>query len=414
LAQETKRETDAILWRTGSHPLVVDCPRVLLDELHRSAVDGFHRIARGGIEVGGVLFGRHQDNLVRILAWRPILCEYAKGPSFILSESDHAGLAQLLEAADQDPQLQVLEPVGWFVSHTRKGVELVDSDLDVYNLHFPEPWQVTLVVRPDKLGISTAGFFFREPDGSLRRKASYQEFTLESAIVPRSKRGEGRTERAAETAGHEFSDELAATAVDHSIHDDPVPRQREEDLAPPPSRRWPGWVAAILMMLFVVAAVTFPIFRNSLNGLHEPIKLRLEDLNGQLRVDWNRNARALVEGEKAEVQIVDGGTVQLALDQALMRSGSLNYARRSEDVTVRFIVYRKNKPPVEELARFVGPPVPARASKALLEAEKQRDALLQEAGQLREEMREEGKRTRQLEQAVKKLESKMQRQSRRK
>src|SRR5260370_7363567 len=93
-----------------------------------------------------------------------------------------------------------------------------------------------------------------------------------------------------------------------------------------------------------------------------------------------------------------------------MRSGSLNYARRSEDVTVRFIVYRKNKPPVEELARFVGPPVPARASKALLEAEKQRDALLQEAGQLREAMPDEGKRPRHLHQALTQLHSQIHRQ----
>src|SRR5262245_21669753 len=114
----SRDDLDALLWTVANHAVTVECPWVLLEEINGIVQDGFRKLSRGGVEVGGILFGRHTGNTVRIMAWRPIECEHSRGPAFLLSNNDEHGLTQQLEAATRDPHLQVLEPVGCFVSHT--------------------------------------------------------------------------------------------------------------------------------------------------------------------------------------------------------------------------------------------------------------------------------------------------------
>ena len=58
-----------------------------------------------------------------------------------------------------DPQLEGLLCLGWFLSHTRTEIALSESDLEIFSTYFPDPWQVTLVVRPGRGGSMRAGFF---------------------------------------------------------------------------------------------------------------------------------------------------------------------------------------------------------------------------------------------------------------
>jgi proteasome lid subunit RPN8/RPN11 len=151
-------------------------------------VDGFYKLARGGLEVGGVLFGQRSGDSVRILASRPIACEHASGPSFVLSENDEAGLRTLLESATSDPELKGLVPAGWYHSHTRSEISLSERDLEIYARYFPEPWQVSLVLRPEKMRPARARFFLRERGGSVTPDSSHGEFLL--APLPKQRRAE--------------------------------------------------------------------------------------------------------------------------------------------------------------------------------------------------------------------------------
>jgi proteasome lid subunit RPN8/RPN11 len=54
--------------------------------------------------------------------------------------------------------------VGWYHTHPQMGVFLSHYDTWLHSHFFPEPWQVALVVEPFS---SVAGFFIRQPDGSL-------------------------------------------------------------------------------------------------------------------------------------------------------------------------------------------------------------------------------------------------------
>ena len=165
-------------WSVPGHAVRIEyCPAVL-EEIRTEAVGGYHRAPHGGVETGGILFGAHLKYAVRITAGRAIACEFAKGPSFVLSERDEAALADTLKKWCGDPELARLEPVGWYRAHNRSEILLSETDLNFFNRFFPRDWQVGLIVRPATLGPTRAGFFFREPGGSIRTESSYSEFVL--------------------------------------------------------------------------------------------------------------------------------------------------------------------------------------------------------------------------------------------
>src|SRR6202163_2252378 len=117
-------------WSAPEVPVAIEYPLEVMDEIRAAATDGLQKLARGGLEVAGVLFGVQREAGIRILTWRPIGCEYALGPTLQLSERDRADLTRLLETAEADPDLQGLKAVGWFLSHTRSGILLSPSDME--------------------------------------------------------------------------------------------------------------------------------------------------------------------------------------------------------------------------------------------------------------------------------------------
>ena len=167
-------------WTADGLPLAVEYSKAVMQGIRAAVMDGFYKIPHGGIEVGGVLYGRTDENVVRIEAFRPLVCEYASGPSFSLSERDRAALVRMLDPAG-DEELRGMVPVGWYHSHTRSELHLSEEDLDIHREFFPNRWQVCLILRPERTKPVRAGFFVREPDGGLKAESSCQEFRLEAA-----------------------------------------------------------------------------------------------------------------------------------------------------------------------------------------------------------------------------------------
>lgn len=142
-----------------------------------AVVDGFYAVPRGGIEIGGVLYGKASRGNLLICDYRKIETEYLTGPSFRLSDNDQAGVwALLTETRFKDPAIR---PVGLYVSHTRRGIDVRDTDLEIYNRFFPEAEDVILVLKPDSKGKVRAGYFFRGADGSVKADASVSEFPVD-------------------------------------------------------------------------------------------------------------------------------------------------------------------------------------------------------------------------------------------
>src|SRR5437016_10329012 len=85
-------------WRVPQCPFSIECSSALLDRIRRE-IDAGLNSPRGEHEIGGVLFGKHYPDRVRILDCRLLQCEYAMGPGFVLSERDKKLLAELIVSA---------------------------------------------------------------------------------------------------------------------------------------------------------------------------------------------------------------------------------------------------------------------------------------------------------------------------
>jgi len=166
-------------WRIPHCPFPIEYSSAVLDQI-RQEVEGSFNSRRGERETGGVLFGTHETGRICILTCKPLPCEHAMGPGFVLSDKDQQRLADLIAAPCTDPKLNGLEALGWYHSHIRSTIFLSKRDLEIHSRHFPALFQIALVLRPSSEGATRAGFFFREPTGAMRTESSYEEFTIES------------------------------------------------------------------------------------------------------------------------------------------------------------------------------------------------------------------------------------------
>jgi len=243
----------------------------LLDDVRRGGVRSslFHPEIT---QSGGLLFGLRQRDEVRIL-------------------SSHGDSGQA--------------PLGIFVCRTRGEVFLTDDDLANFEKH-----QVVLAL---VVAGGRAGFFVREPDGSIQAIRSHEEFPVASLVA------------------------LAAAKKTK-------PRLAFERPIPPPGL-WPVWkrIAACAAVL-VVPAGAFAYLRPL---LRLPIALALREESGQLVIGWN--AGALMDGSRLEIR--DGSERTLLMLPSHMSSAT--YGPQGSDVEVRLTTDTRTGGAHWEAARFI-------------------------------------------------------------
>lgn len=394
-------------WETESHSLKVRYELAAMESIRMAAMEGLQKIPRRGLEVGGVLFGSHDGNTVTVSQWRAIECEHATGPGFELSSNDEQGLRELLTNAAENPDLRDLEPVGWFRSRCRDGVQLEPEDIRLHDRYFPAAWQVVLVLRPFMYEPAKAGFFFRELGGVIRSESSHREFTLENKRPRRlplgfdpSRSPHGARQRPLagwlppETAAGAAREDRQPGSVAR-----PAPLFQDGDRPAGGKRLKTVKTAAAVIVVLLAVFIGLPAFHsaNTSTGL----ALDIRDVDGQLVLEWNRTAPAVLEAKTASLRIVDGGRQRrLALTQTELRTGSLTYQRRSGDVQFFLTLVTPTGKPVSENARFVGAP-PVKTASA--EGASSPDAAQQEADHLRRQIEEETKRQAELEDRIQRL-----------
>jgi proteasome lid subunit RPN8/RPN11 len=170
-------------WRTAQYPFLMEYSPAVLEQIRRE-VDSGRSLPGGERETGGVLFGIHEPGRICILASKPLPCEHAMGPGFVLSEKDEKRLAKLIAAPATDPELKGLDALGWYHAHIRSRIFLSERDLQIQSRYFAAPHQIALVVHPRSDGPARAGFFFTESSGEMRTESSYEEFTIETPPPP--------------------------------------------------------------------------------------------------------------------------------------------------------------------------------------------------------------------------------------
>ena len=309
-----------------------------LDEIRIAVTEGFYAVPRGGIEIGGVLFGRRNGVAIQVEAYRMIECEHRTGPSFLLSDKDRTGLAALLAVGPG-------EPVGWFHSHTRSEIFLSADDIALHHAFFPQPWQFALVMRPGNMKPLRAGYFF-PGTGKVEAANPCHEFVIEPSVRPEKR----RVYQPAEKIAVKALEPTAARAVVEEPKPQPEPLPVPPPIAAPalpaflnePERKsgsgW-VWVAA----LFAVAALSSAAFftRDSWMPVSQaarpaPPALRLQasDAEGRLLLRWN--AAAVADAAGGELAIEDGEKhLVVPLDAAQVTGGFYLYPRESEKTAVR-------------------------------------------------------------------------------
>jgi proteasome lid subunit RPN8/RPN11 len=395
-----RAESEYGCWSVEGHAARIEYIPAVAEEICATTVEGLSRLRRGGVEVGGVLFGIRHGDLVRVLAFRPTACEHAAGPSFVLSEKDRRALENLLESAKRDRTLRGLEPVGWYHSHTRSEIFLSEEDLEIHDRYFPESGQIAMVIQPAQFGPARVGFFFREPDGTVQAERSYLEFS----VKPRARR-KPRPElqpvppsapaRSGGNGGARTAE--AADRYTEPVQPGPAPAPPSFSLIEPRVSHKRFWLVSALCLALVGLGVGAGAYWFRTPA--QPLAMRVMDIDGQLLIEWDRTAGPIQEASGATVEIMDGiERTKVEMDGERLREGSITYARRSDRVDVRFRVNRPGSQPVEEFIRFLGQPVPGKPSPEELETIRQRDDLQQEVEKMRAELRTKNAQLRRLQQ----------------
>jgi hypothetical protein len=384
-------------WGVNESQVTIEYSLVVLEEIRHQVSQGLLKFSRGGMEVGGILYGTRDGRKIRIQSIRAIECDHARGPSFMLSPEDRAKLEAQIAGDSQDPQLEGLIRVGWFVSHTRGELAMNETDLEIFSNYFRDPWQVTLVIRPGRGNAMRAAFFVWEQDGTVNANQSYKEFNFPDRLagvidVPT------RAERAESRAGFRNLPPLPPPPVrverPRPQMQMPVFEGSQYMPAPPPqSKKWP-WILGIVAILVVVAIAAmkwWPV------APPEPLSLTVTERDGQLQIQWNNASRTVIRADGGKLEILDGSATQkVSLTRLQLAEGRYMYTRQSGDIRVRMEVQGDGET-VTDGTTFLGKPPAPEVPVEEIQLGAEKEALEGEVSRLKNENASLRERVQQLE-----------------
>lgn len=115
----------------------------ILESIRANVMDAFMALPRRGAEAGGLLLGRIEDTAplrARIDGFQPIACEHRFGPSFLLSESDHARAAEMVRGT---PGM-----VGLYRSYTGREAVPDSADQELIEAYSARSARFLLLLQP--------------------------------------------------------------------------------------------------------------------------------------------------------------------------------------------------------------------------------------------------------------------------
>lgn len=269
-------------WREDQGHFSLEYSRPVLEEIRAAVARAAFGIGRGGVEVGGLLFGTRLGSFVRIQAWMEIPCRHALGPVFRLDGSEMEVLGLLCEERGGREDLKDLQLLGWFVAHSRGELALSPDDVRLADRHFADPDQFAIVFKPGRFGELEGVIFRRGSDGGL------QPATPSLFIEPRPAL-------------------LAlAAAPRRAMERKPVSAAAPQPAAPATRAGRAGWTAVALAILLTAGvAGSGWLAWNSWRGLAaaaQPVLLLSFDAQAQgedLRLSWNPRSERAAAGARA-------------------------------------------------------------------------------------------------------------------
>jgi hypothetical protein len=371
-------------WEIPGKPVAVAIPLALIDQMEREAVENFRSLSSRGSEIGGLLLGTVAPGnpaLVTVTSCIQVACDYALGPLYRLSETD----LHRLDDAIAQAAASAAAPLGFFRSHTRKGLPLDPADRKLLSLRFAHPHCVALLIRPSATKASTAGIFIWE-NGEIQGEASYLEFPFRaSELTPSIRSINTRMPRArvvpiaSRLDPVSPSPEASAPSVlpYRAVGEISSPRENERELVAVQAATASSVQAAAKgsgrMYLFLSAIVVIGIALLFLvnSGMLRPgvpiappppasLSLRVERRPGDMLLSWDLHSPAIQNASGARVEISDGPRHQsIDLDRIQLQNGSIAYSPATGDVIFKMDVSAGDHSNVSESLQVFSTPAPA-------------------------------------------------------
>ena len=162
-------------WRSDDGSTFVTVPTGVVDRIAGYVAEAYKSLPRRGAEAGGLLIGGVRIGPVTeifITGFEPVACDYAFGPSFILSDATQADFRA---AIARHPAAEIL---GYYRSHTRSGLGLESSDRELITRIFPGLSGLVLMIKPTSLSdLTGCYFFFQRGNLEMRRVGPQFPFT---------------------------------------------------------------------------------------------------------------------------------------------------------------------------------------------------------------------------------------------
>ncbi|MBS1874495.1 MAG: hypothetical protein JSU00_14865 [Acidobacteria bacterium] len=354
----------------GAGPPVINYAPAVLDDIREYVTAGFNRVADGGVETGGVLFGKRDGRVIAVTAIRAAALSQSGGPAFVVEgDEDVAEFERTIALHRTDAALAGTEPVGWFLSHARDSLVLRPADREIFRRFFPEPWQVVLVVRPGLIGAlraATIGRSGKDPEVVLN---AFNIRQLRAAAAHAHGGGGFWPSAGGVTPVKVISSEpaTAAPVLASSAALEPLPRPVEAALAPVPGELQPRTQAEaaprraktqalqqVLAIVGVLGAAAAGFLYLRAHG-SDPIGLQAYQKDGVLRIEWNVGSRSVARATTAKLEIADGETATVRdLNKTDLNRGLWAVLCKRSDCTARLYLYDGSGYVGEEMARYAG------------------------------------------------------------
>jgi hypothetical protein len=383
VATDTTREY--YVWQPSGGLFTINLDLSVVDKLHTEVMRGFGAVRRRGTEVGGILLGRIDlvgDHVtVTVEDFQPVACEYAHGPSYILSGDDLQNFRKAL--AEFDPSAgKPVYTVGFYRSNTRDGLTLDEIDVKFFREYFPDPLHIVLLIKPFASKAPVAGFFLQDR-GVLNAKSA-----VEFPFRRRDLTGQPDPERPDErphvpSNGSQYSsgkpsstmpDEPPASTTyerpapvviprhdevrDEAARDKPMFAAYEH--RPSAWRNRLGWLA-MCIMLVVFGVVIGTQYTggggapSTVSSAADPYALNLavSRVDDNLLVKWDPKSLAVKGGWRGVLTITEGtDSKNVQMEPPKLQNGSVLYRHVAPEVTFRLEVFVKEHRSVVETTTY--------------------------------------------------------------
>jgi hypothetical protein len=349
-------------------PLEIRLDHSVIQRINIEVMRGFGVTRRRGTETGGLLIGKidrlSSPPVLHIQDFEVCPCEYASGPSYLLSANDWQNFKQTVSR--WEPSLdRDLYAVGYFRSHTREGFALDENDASVFRAFFRDPLDVALLIKPFATRVAEAGIFLQDK-GALAAESPAIEFQFTG------RQKQPSVAEAVATPVSALEPPQAAVALKKAkIIERPSPAPYERPMfAEHHARESSGWGRRLSWFAFSLALLAFggacgyeyagaraarPLATAGPSAQAEvySVRLQVSQVDSSLMVKWDRDSAPIQAAMHGVLTVTEGSnSKEVKLGFAELRNGTAMYPNVGAEVRFRLELFFKENRSFVESAEF--------------------------------------------------------------